>query len=75
MKEIEFFGRTLDVIRDFPADAKHEAGHQLDRVQRGNDPTDWKPMSSIGKDVREIRIQDIETEKHALKQILARYKQ
>ncbi len=58
MKEIEFHGRTLDVIRDFPADAKHEAGHQLDKVQRGNDPTDWKPMSSIGKGVREIRIQE-----------------
>jgi phage-related protein len=108
MKEREFFGRTFDVIRNFPADAKHEAGHQLDRVQRGNDPTDWKPMSSIGKGVREIRIQeqgqyrviyiakledtihvlhafqkktqktrkqDIEAAKHALKQILARYKQ
>ena len=58
MKEIEFHGRTLDVIRDFPTDAKHEAGHQLDRVQRGNDPTDWKPMPSIGKGVREFRIQE-----------------
>ena len=36
--------------------AKHEAGHQLDRVQRGLDPTDWKPMQSIGRGVREIRI-------------------
>ncbi len=58
MKEIEFHGRTLNMIRDFPADAKHEAGHQLDRVQRGNDPTDWKPMPSIGKGVREIRIHE-----------------
>jgi len=30
----------------------------LDRVQRGHDPTDWKPISSIGKGVREIRIQE-----------------
>ncbi len=58
MKEIEFFGRTLEAIRDFPGDAKRETGHQLDRVQRGNDPTDWKPMSSIGKGVQEIRIQE-----------------
>ncbi len=58
MKEIEFHGRTLNMIRDFPADAKHEAGHQLDRVQRGNNPTDWKPMPSIGNGVQEIRIQE-----------------
>ena len=36
--------------------AKREAGHQLDRVQRGLDPMDWKPMNSIGQGVREIRI-------------------
>ncbi len=36
--------------------AKQDAGHQLDRVQRGLDPTDWKPMQSIGRGVREIRI-------------------
>lgn len=58
MKGIEFYGRSLDEIRDFPAAAKREAGHQLDRVQRGHDPTDWKPMSSIGLGVREIRIQE-----------------
>ena len=58
MKDIEFCGRTLDEIRGFPADAKREAGHQLDKVQRGYDPTDWKPMPAIGKAVREIRIQE-----------------
>ena len=58
MKEIEFHGRTLDDIRDFPAAAKREAGHQLDRVQHGYDPSEWKPMASIGTGVREIRIQE-----------------
>lgn len=36
--------------------ARQDAGHQLDRVQHGLDPTDWKPMKSIGPGVREIRI-------------------
>lgn len=36
--------------------ARQDAGHQLDRVQHGLDPTDWKPMKSIGLGVREIRI-------------------
>jgi putative addiction module killer protein len=58
VKEIEFHGRSITEIRNFPAAAKREAGHQLDRVQHGHDPNDWKPMASIGKGVREIRIQE-----------------
>ena len=56
MKGIRFCGRSLGVLRGFPADAKREAGYQLDRIQRGLEPTDWKPMPSIGSGVREIRI-------------------
>lgn len=57
MKGIEFLGTSLKTLREFPALAKKEAGYQLDRVQRGLDPTDWKPMKSVGQGVREIRIQ------------------
>ena len=56
MKDIEFCGRSRDVLRGFPADARREAGYQLDRVQQGLEPTDWKPMPAIGSGVREIRI-------------------
>ena len=28
------------------------------RVQEGRDPIDWKPMPSIGKGIREIRVSD-----------------
>lgn len=34
------------------------AGLQLDRVQRGLDPDDWKPMPTVGPGVREIRVRD-----------------
>lgn len=34
------------------------AGFQLDQVQHGNEPNDWKPMTSVGAGVREIRIRD-----------------
>jgi phage-related protein len=57
MKGIQFLGTSLKMVRAFPAEAKREAGYQLDRVQRGLDPTDWKPMKSVGQGVREIRIQ------------------
>jgi len=36
----------------------HDAGYQLDKVQRGLQPDDFKPMPSIGKGVEEIRIRD-----------------
>jgi phage-related protein len=57
MKGIEFLGASLRMVREFPALAKREAGHQLDRIQHGLDPMDWKPMKSVGPGVREIRIQ------------------
>ena len=58
MKDITFIGNSLEIIRDFPEVTKREAGYQLDRVQRGLNPDDWKPMKSIGQGVCEIRIKD-----------------
>jgi len=58
MKDIEFIGSSLEIIKDFPLKAKRQVGHELDRVQRGQDPSDWKPMKSIGTGVKEIRVKD-----------------
>lgn len=33
-------------------------GYQLDLVQRGLDPDDWKPMPSVGSGACEIRVRD-----------------
>lgn len=53
MKPIIFKGTSLDDIRSFNADIRRQAGFQLDKVQQGLTPNDWKPMPSIGKGVRE----------------------
>ena len=58
MKPIIFLGDSLDAIRSFPDSARRQAGYQLDKVQRGRAPDDWKPMPSIGPGVNEIRIRD-----------------
>ena len=58
MKKISFLGHSLDDLREFPSTARSEAGYQLDRVQHGLEPEDFKPMASIGKGVWEIRISD-----------------
>jgi phage-related protein len=57
-KPIEFRGSALADLRDFPISARREAGYQLDQVQQGEEPDDWKPMNTIGQGVREIRIRD-----------------
>lgn len=58
VKSIEFRGTALDDLRAFPVTARREAGFQLDRVQNGREPADWKPMQAIGPGAREIRIRD-----------------
>lgn len=58
MKDVEFRGGSLSDLRDFPQTAMREAGHQLDKVQHGLEPDDFKPMPTIGAGVMELRIWD-----------------
>ena len=56
MKELRFVGTSLDDLARFPPEAKRAAGFELWQVQNGFDPSDWRPMNSVGIGVREIRI-------------------
>ena len=58
MKPVEFVGDALENLRAFPRQARREAGFQLDKVQRGLAPDDWKPMRTVGVGVREIRVRE-----------------
>ena len=58
MKPISFLGDSRDVLRSFPDSARYRAGVELRAVQKGLEPDDWKPMTTIGSGVREIRIRD-----------------
>ena len=58
MKPIIFLGDSLDKLRDFPESPRRQAGFQLDRLQRGLDPDDFKPMKTVGKGVEELRVRD-----------------
>jgi phage-related protein len=57
-KPVEFRDSALEDLRAFPQAARREAGYQLGRVQHGRVPDDWKPMNTVGRGVREIRIRD-----------------
>lgn len=56
MKPVRFLGDSLDRLREFPRAARHDAGYQMEKVQRGEQPDDFKPMPSVGQGVEEIRV-------------------
>jgi phage-related protein len=58
LKPIEWKGSSYADLLAFPKEVRHDAGYQLERVQRGEEPEDWKPMPSLGVGVREIRIHE-----------------
>lgn len=55
-KEIEWLGSSKEDLRDFPPVARQRAGYQLEVLQDGDEPDDWKPMKTVGPGVQEIRI-------------------
>src|SRR4051812_26880351 len=56
LKRVRWVNSSLDDLRAFPPDARQRAGRELQRVQRGQLPTDWKPMQGVGTGACEIRI-------------------
>jgi len=56
MKPIVWTGDSRKRVRGFSNKARSRAGFELWEVQQGNDPSDWKPMPSVGAGVREIRV-------------------
>ena len=58
MKSLEFRGSALGDLRAFPTSSRRECGFQIDRLQRGLEPADCKPLSSVGSGVSEIRVSD-----------------
>ena len=58
MKKLIWLASSHRRLKDFPDTARRKAGHELDQVQNGRMPSDWKPMLSIGPGAVEIRIHD-----------------
>ena len=55
-KDLQWRGSSYKDLLSFPDEPRRDAGYQLGFVQLGFEPSDWKPMSSIGQGVKEIRI-------------------
>ena len=55
-KAILWLGSSRSDLQAFPRDTRRLAGFQLRQVQQGLEPSDWKPIATIGPGVCEIRI-------------------
>lgn len=55
-KRVVWVGSSRDDVRRFPREARRKAGLELRAVQRGEEPTDFKPLPSVGAGVYEIRV-------------------
>lgn len=51
-------GDSREVLRGFPDDVKQNLGFQLRQLQQGERPSDYRPLSSVGPGVFELRDQD-----------------
>ena len=60
-KPIYWAGSSKAELLEFPVYALQDAGYQLHRLQIGNEPQNWKPLSNLAKGVTgvfELRIWD-----------------
>lgn len=48
--------RLLEEVRAWPLEVKQDLGAQLNKVEYGGEPDDFKPMRTIGAGVNEIRV-------------------
>ncbi|MEP7366777.1 MAG: type II toxin-antitoxin system RelE/ParE family toxin [Acidobacteriota bacterium] len=55
LKPIRWEGDSLQLVRLYPEPVRQMIGYELELLQRGIEPTDWKPMGSVGPSVNELR--------------------
>ena len=58
-KPIDWRGSSFKDLTDenvFSLEARKVAGTQLRKIQRGDEPDDWKPFDDVGTGTKEIRI-------------------
>jgi phage-related protein len=58
MKRIEWLGTSLNSVRNFPQAARMLVGQELQLVQAGLMPKDFKPMPTVGAGAYEIRVRE-----------------
>jgi phage-related protein len=55
---IWFLPSLRDEVRSWPSEVREEVGRQLNKVEYGRHPVDFKPLTTVGPGVYEIRHSD-----------------
>ena len=53
-----WWGKSLDVISSFPERVRINLGYSLRLLEWGEQPTDYRPLPSVGKGLFELRDRD-----------------
>jgi len=56
LKPLEWLGTSRWVVHNWPKGARTGTGSELLRVQQGEEPSNWKPMTTVGEGVTEVRV-------------------
>lgn len=56
LKPVEWMGDSLRRVKSFSKAVRQQVGYELELVQHGMEPSDWKPLPIVGPGVSEIRI-------------------
>ncbi len=56
-KPLTWIGSSREDLLQFPAEVRRRVGFELRAVQRGDEPSDCKPMPIVGAGVYELRLQ------------------
>jgi phage-related protein len=56
-KPLTWMGSSREDLRQFPTEVRRRAGFELRAVQRGDEPSDFKPMPIVGPGTYELRLQ------------------
>lgn len=57
-KAVHFVGSSGDDLRKFPEGVQEDIGYQIEQVQEGRMPDNFKPMNDVGSGAYEIRERD-----------------
>lgn len=57
VKPLFWLGSSRADVRAFPDVPRRLVGHELFQVQQGLNPSDWKPIGTVGPGVLELRVQ------------------
>lgn len=56
IKKLAWQGNTRAILTSYPKTIRQIVGTELLGIQFGEEPNDWKPMTTVGAGVKEIRI-------------------